>query len=370
MITPKYPYTNLRNQQPQRYGFIHLIIFLVFVLGVATVVVSSISLGIIAKVSKVQGGGTSPLKTPSIVSAVTATGSQFHVPMHAAEVSPNSYFMGVKKHPNGRMVNSYAIVHIDSNITRSKRDTYAEGNYKRQIMDQVTCSSAIADGFRWRSTAQVLFDPQNNEGISQSTLNNLYRKCRTKWNSVSSFLIIGSVTVTDLTGVDFNYPDGINEVAFAYISNTFGSNVIAITIIYGTDTGPTNSREIVEVDQLFNTAYMFGNALSNPGDIDTESVMTHELGHFCGLADIYNTSCATYTVMYGYLAAGQTDKRTLKSPEIQIIADLYGAGNSSLLVTDPTSDPIINDPAYGIAGADKLSGWYACLVLLLLVNIF
>ena len=48
--------------------------------------------------------------------------------------------------------------------------------------------------------------------------------------------------------------------------------------------------------------------------------------------------------MYGYIQPGQIDKRVLKTPEIQVIQLMYGAGNTATQSPpDPTQDQVIQD---------------------------
>ena len=209
-----------------------------------------------------------------IVSAVTAKGSTFSISYGAQEVSPGTFYLGKKMHKNGKMVDSFA------HVTRASK-THPFHHNKRQLLevDAVTCSAAIGDGFVWKTSTNVLLDPSNDEGISQQLIMNTYRSCRTKWNTISSFQLTSSVVATDLSGANLNNADGINEVVFGDIQSTYGSDLVAVTIIYGDFNVPQDERQILEVDQIFDTAYTFGNAQTNPNDFDMESTITHELGH-------------------------------------------------------------------------------------------
>ena len=63
-------------------------------------------------------------------------------------------------------------------------------------------------------------------------------------------------------------------------------------------------------------------ASGEAGKMDFENIVTHELGHAVGLADLYTTSCSEQT-MYGYAANGETKKRTLESGDITGVKQLY-----------------------------------------------
>lgn len=89
------------------------------------------------------------------------------------------------------------------------------------------------------------------------------------------------------------------------------------------------TKEIVEFDIVFETNYAWGDCLGNEatcysdGMMDLQNIAIHELGHGAGLADIYEIECSEVT-MYGYSAYGETQKRTLETPDVTGIQALYG----------------------------------------------
>jgi hypothetical protein len=56
--------------------------------------------------------------------------------------------------------------------------------------------------------------------------------------------------------------------------------------------------------------------------MDFDNIATHELGHSCGLGDLYTSDCSQQT-MYGYASNGETNKRTLECGDIAGISELY-----------------------------------------------
>jgi len=81
---------------------------------------------------------------------------------------------------------------------------------------------------------------------------------------------------------------------------------------------------------MFDTDYTWGNAgltseteLGDTSVMDLQNIATHELGHGVGLADIYSSTCSAVT-MYGYSDYGETQKRTLETPDITGLQTLYG----------------------------------------------
>jgi len=59
------------------------------------------------------------------------------------------------------------------------------------------------------------------------------------------------------------------------------------------------------------------------GKMDVQNIMTHEFGHWTGLADLYNDADYWLT-MYGYGNFGETYKRTLGLGDILGLQKVYG----------------------------------------------
>ena len=114
----------------------------------------------------------------------------------------------------------------------------------------------------------------------------------------------------------FGANDGTNALMFGEYSNT---GVIAVTSIWYSR---GKLGRIYDSDILFNTHFTWGTT-GNSSVMDLQNIATHELGHFIGLSDIYQSSCSSVT-MYGYSTEGDIAKRTLEQPDITGLQKLYG----------------------------------------------
>ncbi len=134
--------------------------------------------------------------------------------------------------------------------------------------------------------------------------------------------------------------DGKNCVVMQ--DNTSGSDVIGQAyIFYSTDSG-----RILDVDIALNSAYRWGTD-GAPDKMDVQNAMTHEVGHLCGLDDLYAKEDSEKT-MYGYMDYGETKKRTLDPDDAAGLAAIYpvenasdsgGGGSSGCGTISPTAPP-------------------------------
>lgn len=107
-----------------------------------------------------------------------------------------------------------------------------------------------------------------------------------------------------------------NAVAFGDYPD---DNVIAVTSIWFV----RSTKEIVEFDMLFNTRFVWGDAMDNPSVMDLQNIATHEFGHGVGLDDIYSSTYSEVT-MYGYSYEGDIEKRSLEPQDIAGLQKMYG----------------------------------------------
>lgn len=113
--------------------------------------------------------------------------------------------------------------------------------------------------------------------------------------------------------------DGQDIIAWGRTSGT----ALAVTYTwYNTSTGL-----VVEVDTIMNQKFPWfwnvaNNTCTDQNSYDAQDILTHELGHWMGLDDIY-TSAYVDNTMYGYGSKGETKKDTLTSGDIAGVVAIY-----------------------------------------------
>ncbi len=117
--------------------------------------------------------------------------------------------------------------------------------------------------------------------------------------------------------------DGQNIVAWGNVR--YGQAIAVAYTWYDPETG-----HVVEVDTILSSklAWRF-TSVSNPdavcGDFccyDVQNILTHEIGHWVGLDDLYDAADKDLT-MYGYGAKGELKKDTLASGDVLGIDAIY-----------------------------------------------
>lgn len=214
----------------------------------------------------------------------------------------------------GKMVDGYAIVHYAKNTKKPAKPS-----------SDTICYSYIAKGAKWRNVEPWFVD-STNSGLSADYILQNMSSDIFKWEDATDGIVNNGVA-TDILGEGFlgtasstlgNQLDYKNEMEFASIDNP---GAIAVTYIWGIFGGPIFQRELVEWDQVYNTAYAWS-ASGEAGKMDFENITTHELGHSVGMGDLYTSGCNQET-MYGYADYGQTNKRDLNIGDIAGINLLY-----------------------------------------------
>lgn len=107
--------------------------------------------------------------------------------------------------------------------------------------------------------------------------------------------------------------DGYNVIDFGL----YQDGVIAVTMFW---VDPDN--HMGGIDMRMNTLYKWS-LNGAAGTMDVQNIVTHEFGHWVGLADLYN-SADSWLTMYGYSSYGVTYQRTLGQGDVNGIQAIYG----------------------------------------------
>jgi|SRR3989344_519643 len=227
---------------------------------------------------------------------------------------------------SGRLVEGYAI--IKHKPATAKPSNPGNGHGGNNGGGGSTCYAFLAKDAKWKTNEPWLINPSNSQGLDENTLAATVATSIAKWEDAADgtvddngFLdIIGSGNTTSaILEADTTNPDGANEVYFGSIAD---ANAIAVTIVWGIFGGPPAGRELVEWDQIYDQTDFDWSLSGETDKMDVENIVTHELGHTFGLADLYTTECADET-MYGYGTEGETKKRDLNTGDIIGINKLY-----------------------------------------------
>ncbi len=148
-------------------------------------------------------------------------------------------------------------------------------------------------------------------GVGSSNLPAISANAFGVWQSAQnqvSFARGGDTTVTR------NKLDYKNIVAWGRTSGT----ALAVTYTrYYTSTGL-----VADVDTIMNQKFAWTWNTCSTSAYDAQDILTHELGHWMGLDDEYN-SAYVYNTMYGYGSPAETLKDTLTSGDVSGLTSIY-----------------------------------------------
>lgn len=163
--------------------------------------------------------------------------------------------------------------------------------------------------FHWYSTVNYYVNPSNTYGFISSKVVMAITDSANAWGSQTSFKVFSYKGIITQSAGKY---DGYNVVAWG----SYQAGVIAVTYIWST------GRRILETDTIMNTYYTWSLS-GEAGRMDVQNIMTHEFGHWCGLADLYSNKDSWLT-MYGYSNYGETYKQTLGKGDILGLQAVYG----------------------------------------------
>jgi len=169
---------------------------------------------------------------------------------------------------------------------------------------------------KWKTLpVNYVINPTNPQNLAESFVNSAVSTSAETWDAATSKELMNDVYTVDYTAT-YGVQNYENAVTFGDYPTT---GVIAVTTVWYNPA----TKAIVEFDVMFDTDWTWGDATVDPSLMDLQNIATHELGHGVGLADVYETECNAVT-MYGYSDYGETQKRTLETPDITGLQKLYG----------------------------------------------
>lgn len=262
------------------------------------------------------------------------------IPTNAVQIAPGVFDLG-RSVRNGKIVQGLAFVDYGKTKGFAKPGTECGNgvceqgeNAKKCPADcangggteKGTCFRLLAKGARWKTTEQYAIDPSNSVGLNESEVVSSFNATLNTWDKEVAFDIFGSIDASlVIDGADAASPDGKNEVLFANIEE---GGAIAVTIVWGTFTGPISEREIVEWDIVFDDVDFdwsldctSEDCTSSALKMDFPNIATHEVGHALGLG--HPSDKCTEETMFRFADFGETKKRTLESGDIAGINELY-----------------------------------------------
>jgi matrixin len=250
------------------------------------------------------------------------------LPAGAREVAPDVWEIGTEVR-NGRTLTGFAI--IDRGHGEQAKGGKGGGG------STSVGYTYLASGLKWKQFGESwVVDPAISATHSDSTMTSDYitgvvAGAIAQWEDAAqggledggaSVDIMGDGGVGTVDRANIGVAtNGVNEVCFGAIAQ---SGVIAVTFVWGYYSGPPQSREIVEWDQMYDDSDFSWSDVGTTGDtskMDFSNIATHEIGHAFGMGHPSNTY--TLETMYAYASQGELIKRDLHDGDVAGIDGLY-----------------------------------------------
>lgn len=196
---------------------------------------------------------------------------------------------------------------------------YKDGSVKAAPGDASTMFKLM--GAKWTAfPVGYHLNTLNSWGLTDAELRPEFTQAFLEWDKHS-----GPVWFSSLGSKSPILGDRENDVSFAALSD---ENTIAVTSVWFNRA----TKAIVEADIQMNDAlpwdtYAYGSGADVPGAtaFDVRNIATHEIGHVCGLGDLYRGTGVSVLTMYGYGREGEVRKDTLELGDIAGLQKLYSA---------------------------------------------
>lgn len=229
--------------------------------------------------------------------------------------------------PNRLIVNQVSLSASTKSYKLSRLALYDASNYR------ISVCAVLTNGSKKWSTETYFCTSIFNKGtgshypysfviskyLENETKNAIYYSCR-PWNNANPNSSITEMVntypfsvTTSVTEVN-NY-DGVNTV-FPLVLTTEQPIMETATHVDST------TYEATESDIYINKHVKWSNGISS-GCFEVQNVMTHEMGHACGIPDIYESYAKEWT-MYGNSAVCETKKKTLESNDKAMLNVIMG----------------------------------------------
>jgi len=199
---------------------------------------------------------------------------------------------------------------IVKRVTIHKEKSFAKNNAK----PSPTSGCYKLMGVKWATSSlpvSYAVNPTNSMGLDITDIISNISITSETWDNATPRELFNNYVST--TSASYGSLDSQNTIVFG---NNAGTGVIAVTSTWYI----RSTRQIVEFDMSLETDYTWSLS-GEAGKMDVQNIVTHELGHGIGLADLYN-SC-TQETMYGYSTFGEISKRSLNSGDKAGLLSLY-----------------------------------------------
>jgi hypothetical protein len=232
--------------------------------------------------------------------------------------------------PNGDGVERVVFVHYPRGV---RPDHPGKGT--SSCPDATTCADYKYSGYRWAASDLPVPWEVNyaNSGGSAGSFGSGVDGSFSAWDAKTGATLFESGATGNCTASSLdNEMDGVNCVSWQDISGQY-PNAIAVTFVWRTRA----TKNIVEVDTVMGSQYDWAydapscdvsDASCNPPTVggasyDVRDILTHELGHWLMLNDLYNSRDQELT-MYGYGALGELKKDSLGYGDVLGVRKIYG----------------------------------------------